>query len=81
MKAAHTGRRAPRRRASRKAAAMLSNEARARGSRAAAAPVPKSLRLTAVSQYWKGGFSKYSTPFRVGVIQSPLASISRGIWA
>jgi hypothetical protein len=35
----------------------------------------------AVTQYWKGGFSKYLRPFRRGVTQSPVAAISRAISA
>ena len=40
---------------------------------------PKNLNNTAVLQYCSGGFSKYLKPFSRGVIQSPLAAISREI--
>jgi hypothetical protein len=40
---------------------------------------PNALNAAAVAQYWSGGFSKYLYPFRRGVSQSPLATISRGI--
>ena len=47
--------------------------------RAANSSSPKTLSAAALAQYWSGGFSKYFTPFKRGVIQSPLATISREI--
>ena len=49
--------------------------------RAANSLFPSSSRESAVAQYWSGGFSMYTRPFRCGTIQSPLATISRGISA
>ena len=42
---------------------------------------PNTWYAAAVAQYCSGGFSKYFRPSNLGVIQSPLASISRGISA
>src|ERR1700724_2019696 len=39
---------------------------------------PNAWYATAVAQYCSGGFSKYFRSLKRGVIQSPLASISRG---
>ena len=50
-------------------------------SRADQSATSNSVKKAAVVQYCSGGFSKYLKPFRRGVIQSPLASISRGISA
>ena len=51
------------------------------GNRAVALPTPNASNATAVSQYCSGGFSKYLSPFRRGVSQSPLVAISRAISA
>ena len=44
-------------------------------------PVPNTRYARAVAQYCSGGFSMYGRPSRCGTIQSPPASISRGISA
>ncbi len=43
--------------------------------------MPSTSKKPAVAQYCSGGFSKYLKPFSRGVIQSPDATISRGISA
>ncbi|HZP12639.1 MAG TPA: hypothetical protein VFB36_09480, partial [Nevskiaceae bacterium] len=43
------------------------------------ATTPNAAKLAAVAQYCSGGFSKYLSPSRRGVTQSPVASISREI--
>src|SRR5580700_4350152 len=40
---------------------------------------PSTRSAEATTQYIRGGFSKYLTPARRGVTQSPEASIARGI--
>ena len=52
---------------------------RAGKTRPANSVTPKIFMIIAVAQYWSAGFSKYSTPFKWGVIKSPVSNISRGI--
>ena len=52
---------------------------RAGKTRPANSVTPKIFIITAVAQYCSTGFSKYSTPFKCGVMKSPVMSISRGI--
>src|ERR1700692_140451 len=50
-------------------------------SRAGTSLCPRPRNASAVSQYCSGGFSKYTSPLRRGITQSPLLNISRGISA
>ncbi len=49
--------------------------------REAQSVIPNASKKNPVAQYCSGGFSKYLKPFSRGVIQSPEATISRGISA
>src|SRR5581483_1707911 len=53
----------------------------ATGMRAAQSCTPKIMYETAIIQYLSGDFSRYGTPSRRAVTQSPELSILRAIWA
>jgi hypothetical protein len=42
---------------------------------------PRSRKVSAVSQKWRGGFSRYGSPFAWGITQSPSRAISSAIVA
>jgi hypothetical protein len=55
--------------------------ANATGSRAAQSWTPRILKAMATAQYMSGDFSRYATPSRRAVTQSPDVSIVRAICA